>query len=326
MATNYELAKALMCGGFNAYTPTLKGYFVKEKRYVTTPKPGYIVFFWKTSRGDVGHVGIVDSVTFENGLYKITTIEGNTSAGANNSVQPDGGKVAVKKYSFAPQHVGGGNTIDGFGVPCFGVETCTEEQLLAVARSQVGYLEKASNDYLDSPTKNPGKNNYTKYGAWAAACGWGYNPAAWCAMFVCWCAYTAVVCAHDHVNGWIQQGSDWFYRKDNGTFCADEWLYNGGRWYVFDGAGRMIKGWFNQKNDWYFLANDGAMCSSQWVWKGEHCYYLTSSGVMARNAYVRSDKSFEDGKYIYYWVDGTGKWCPEWDTEHPALDIYELAY
>lgn len=322
--TNYERALTLF-GGFNAYTPTLKSYFKRVKRYVATPQAGYIVFFYKVSRGDVGHVGIVDSVSFENGIYSITTIEGNTSAGANNTVNPDGGKVAVKRYSFAPGHVGGGNTIDGFGVPLFGEETCSAEQLLAVARSQVGYLEKASNKNLDNPTANAGTANWTKYGAWAAACGWGYNPAAWCAMFVCWCAYTAVVCAHDYVTGWIQHGKDWYFRKDDGSYCADEWLYNGGRWYVFDGSGRMIRGWFKQGKDWYFLAEDGGMCASQWVWQGVYCYYLTSSGLMARSAYVRSDKPYDQGKFIYYWVNEYGAWCPEWDTENPALDIYELA-
>lgn len=57
------------------------------------------------------------------------------------------------------------------------------DKFLAVALSQVGYLEKESNKDLDSKTANAGNKNYTKYGAW-----YGLNPAAWCAMFVSWCA------------------------------------------------------------------------------------------------------------------------------------------
>lgn len=52
-----------------------------------------------------------------------------------------------------------------------------------VAQTQVGYHEKASNDYLDSFTENSGSNDYTKYGAW-----FGQNNATWCAIFVAWCA------------------------------------------------------------------------------------------------------------------------------------------
>ena len=325
MENNYERAKALFAGDYNAYTPTLKSQFKKKKRYGVVPKPGFFVFFYKASRGDVGHIGIVDTVEYRNGSYTMTTIEGNTSAGQNNTVNPDGGKVAYKTYNFLPSQVGGGNMIDGFGDPDYHSGFVFAEQLIAVARSQVGYLEKASNKELDSFTKNAGKNNWTKYGAWAKRCGWGYNPAAWCALFCCWVGYTAVVCASDYTPGWISQGTDWMFRKEDGDLCADEWLYNGGRWYVFDGSGKMIRGWFRQGDDWFYMAEDGGMLSSQWVWIDDKSYYLTASGVMAKNAYVKSEKPYAPGKYIFYWVDENGVWCPEWDTENPALEIYELA-
>jgi hypothetical protein len=51
--------------------------------------------------------------------------------------------------------------------------------LIAAARADVGYLEKASNALLDDRTANAGKNNWTKFGAW-----YGLNPAPWCAMAV----------------------------------------------------------------------------------------------------------------------------------------------
>ncbi len=326
MVNAYTAAQALFAGAYNAYTPTLKSQYKKAGRYVKTPKVGYMVFFYKGARGDVGHIGVVDSVSLINGLYTITTVEGNTSAGANNTVNPDGGKVAYKKYEFLPSQVGGGNMIDGFGVPDYRDATCSAEQFLAVARSQVGYLEKATNSQLDIPTANAGANNWTKYGKWAEQSGWGYNPAAWCAMFMCWCGYTAVVCAHDYKPGWEQDGNGWKYRKEDGNHAHNEWIYTGGRWYVFDGSGRMVRGWFRQgENDWYYLADDGGMCSSQWVWKADKAYYMTASGLMAKNAYIRAEKPFAPGQYIYYWVDGTGAWCPEWDTEYPALDMYDIA-
>lgn len=40
---------------------------------------------------------------------------------------------------------------------------CYVEDLITIAKDEVGYLEKASNNNLDSQTANAGNNNYTKY-------------------------------------------------------------------------------------------------------------------------------------------------------------------
>ena len=58
----------------------------------------------------------------------------------------------------------------------------TAARLIAIAKGELGYLEKATNAQLESKTANAGSRNYTKYGAW-----YGLNPAAWCAEFVSWC-------------------------------------------------------------------------------------------------------------------------------------------
>lgn len=57
-------------------------------------------------------------------------------------------------------------------------------KIVEVAESQVGYLEKATNADLDDFKANPGRGNYTKYGAW-----YGMNGVEWCDEFVSWCAY-----------------------------------------------------------------------------------------------------------------------------------------
>lgn len=64
------------------------------------------------------------------------------------------------------------------------------ERLLAAARAETGYLEKATNSQLDSKTANPGSNNYTKYARDLDALGvynGKKNGYAWCDMFVDWC-------------------------------------------------------------------------------------------------------------------------------------------
>lgn len=54
-----------------------------------------------------------------------------------------------------------------------------------IATNEIGYIGKATESQLDSPTANPG-GLYTKYGAW-----YGNNGAAWCSIFVSWCANQA---------------------------------------------------------------------------------------------------------------------------------------
>ena len=39
----------------------------------------------------------------------------------------------------------------------------TVDQVIKIAKAEVGYLEKASNSMLDSKTANAGNKNYTKY-------------------------------------------------------------------------------------------------------------------------------------------------------------------
>lgn len=63
--------------------------------------------------------------------------------------------------------------------------------VVAVALSQVGYHEKASNSQLDENASNYGSGNYTKYARDLDALGNFYNGAkngfAWCDVFVDWC-------------------------------------------------------------------------------------------------------------------------------------------
>lgn len=65
------------------------------------------------------------------------------------------------------------------------------ERLIATAKAEIGYLEKATNSQLDDKTANAGSNNYTKYARDLDNLGNIYNGKkngyAWCDMFVDWC-------------------------------------------------------------------------------------------------------------------------------------------
>lgn len=60
---------------------------------------------------------------------------------------------------------------------------------------------------------------------------------------------------------WLQEGGNWKYQNDNGTFQTGTWFQDvDGKWYHFDNNGNMQKGWFlDADGKWYFMAYHGAM-------------------------------------------------------------------
>jgi len=67
-------------------------------------------------------------------------------------------------------------------------------EIVAIAKSQIGYKEKASNKNLDDNTANAGSANWTKYARDLAAAGYyngNKNGYAWCDVFVDWCFFKA---------------------------------------------------------------------------------------------------------------------------------------
>ena len=63
---------------------------------------------------------------------------------------------------------------------------CTAAAAVAEAKRWIGYLEKKSNMYLDSFTKNAGSNNYTRFNRDLISYkqGIGAQPMEWCGSFV----------------------------------------------------------------------------------------------------------------------------------------------
>jgi len=335
--TNYQRLCVLLCGdpekslGPTAYTPAGVAQFKQAGRYGTTPKEGSFVYFYTSGLGRVSHVELVVSAYLRDGLWHMDTIGGNTAAGKNETQFRDGGKCIRKTYEFLPSQVGGANRINGFGYPRFEADTCSAQQLIEEASRWLGYLEKEHSwsNLLDK-LADPGDNNCTVFGRWFGETVGDtktYTCAQWCSMFVCYCAKEAVIKAHSEKTGWTYSPNGWTYRKDDGNLCCNEWLYYGGRWYVFSGSGKMITGWFRAVEGWYYLAGDGAMCASQWICDEEtgKSYYVTATGLMAKSCYVKSEKPTAPGVYTYYWVNDDGVWEPRWDTAQPDLKKYEVA-
>lgn len=279
----YQRGQIALCGDYFKYTPSGASAFKHAGRWYKEPLPGSVVFFYSPSMGRICHVGIVESVEGN----RITTIEGNTSGTQGDR---NGGECRRKTYNGFS--VGGRNWINGFGRPVYGDDTCTAQELLDVARGEIGYEEKASPNGLEDKHANRGKNNYTKYGQW-------YNNGKalsefWCAEFVSWCFYMA---CKNHATtqqeprreGWQQLNDKWMFYVDNVPLWGG-WRYINGRWYAFDNAGFMIKGWFKTEEGWYYLGEDGGMLAEQWVEDKGKWYYLTKTGLMATNAKVKKTR------------------------------------
>lgn len=108
-AFGLELAKKLIYT-FTNYTPTGSSAFKKKGRYIKRgsgkPKRGDVIYFYNSSKGRIGHVGIVYKVS-GNTVY---TIEGNTS-GASTLVT-NGGGVRKKSYSMSSSYIDGYGSVD----------------------------------------------------------------------------------------------------------------------------------------------------------------------------------------------------------------------
>lgn len=135
-----DTSKSYMTG----YTPQGKEYFVKAKRWYTTPQPGDVIYFYSSGKGRVGHTGLVEKVDTANKV--VYTIEGNTRV---DTYAENGGCVARHSYSY--KSIGGTNRVNGFGRPNYeGVEVNTAAKPLpnrgssSTEDSSSSILEKGS--------------------------------------------------------------------------------------------------------------------------------------------------------------------------------------
>lgn len=167
--TALDKAKTLLRMPLNApmtgYTPTGRSYFVNAGKYYTVPKVGDVVYFYSSTKGRIGHTGIVTAVNAADKV--ITTIEGNSD-----------NKVSAHTYNYSK--LGGKNRVNGFGRPDFTGAGVTAKQFVDKALSYYGYHEKASNMNLESFTGNSGSANYQKFQPEVGA----GNGDEWCQYFV----------------------------------------------------------------------------------------------------------------------------------------------
>ena len=76
--------------------------------------------------------------------------------------------------------------------------------------------------------------------------------------------------------GWIKTPRGWWYRREDGSYPANEWLLINHHWYLFNPDGYLCTGWHrwdgkvcdpaDGSGDWYFFDNtaDGPLEGACW--------------------------------------------------------------
>lgn len=160
---------------------------------------------------------------------------------------------------------------------------CYVESLIKIAKDEVGYLEKASNNNLDSQTANAGNNNYTKYARNLDSAPVFYNGKKqgfdWCDIFVDWCFAKAF--GVDNAKRLLCQPSN-----SLGAGCEYSMRYykNNGRFRTSPSVGDQI----------FFKDSSGIVCHTGIVYDVDNSYVYTiegntssSAGVVANGGCVR---------------------------------------
>ena len=95
---------------------------------------------------------------------------------------------------------------------------------------------------------------------------------------------------------WVQSGSRWWYKHEDGTYTANGWEKINGVWYRFDNSGWMQTGWVKD-GGWYYLDGSGAM-KTGWLKDNGNWYYLQDSGAM-KTGWMKVS-----GKWYYAYSSG----------------------
>lgn len=83
---------------------------------------------------------------------------------------------------------------------------------------------------------------------------------------------------------WVEDGSRWYFIKDNGQRAAKELMKINDRVYWFDEDGYMAAGWRKLDGEnWYYFKKSGAMAVSCWVEDNGVWFYMGTDGAMLRN-------------------------------------------
>ena len=174
----------------NTTHDSIKGYTFKH-----AVEPGKLSYYFANKTNPMGFGPSESYQRFNSGMNAITNViikhlasnginigdsisSGLSSDSSNDSISNSG--ISLGAYN------GQYNMDDGALTSISGTD---RDRFVAVAKSQVGYLEKANGSNLRGFKANPGHNNYTKYAQEIG--GWNGPGAEWCQFFTSWAGKAA---------------------------------------------------------------------------------------------------------------------------------------
>ena len=171
---------------------SIKGYTFKH-----AVEPGKLSYYFADKTNPMGFGPSESQKRFTEGMNTISdvlikhlaskgiNIDGVSSSETSGDVTSTGlanGATGVSLGAYNGQY----NMDDGALTSISGTD---RDRFVAVAKSQVGYLEKANGSNLRGFKANPGHNNYTKYAQEIG--GWNGPGAEWCQFFTSWAGKAA---------------------------------------------------------------------------------------------------------------------------------------
>lgn len=116
--------------------------------------------------------------------------------------------------------------------------------------------------------------------------------------------FTAMAAFPSLAAEWKQDGSSWWYEREDKSYPAGAWEQIDGKWYMFGRDGYMLTGWQMDKGVWYYLGADGAMASGTSLTIDGVPYTFGPDGAMAeQTAAVPLMGRWEGTTFINDWSD-----------------------
>ena len=173
--------------------------YAKEKGTSIGDLQTQLDYLWKEIQGYISVINTLKTATTVRAASDAVLTGYERPADQGEAVQVKRASYGQKyydKYAPATPAAEPVASVTPTAQPEDGNTLCPASKVIAVAASQIGYKEKASNASLDNPTANAGSANYTKYARdfdqkfpkWYNGKKNGY---AWCDMFVDWCFLSA---------------------------------------------------------------------------------------------------------------------------------------
>lgn len=121
--------------------------------------------------------------------------------------------------------------------------------------------------------------------------------------------------------GWVEDGTGWYYRYDNGDYAKSKWEKINGSWFYFNDKGYAYKNQWLKESDTYYWFKDSCHMATGWEKVGDYWYYFGNDGKMKTGWIQYFDKWYyceaTSGKMVsqevrnvngkWYYLDKSGK-------------------